>query len=277
MKPAVYFAAGTESREQWKHYALNIPYYTHFTSPIRRYADIMVHRLLTAVLDNTIDQFNLSTSEIQKILDNCNEKKENSKQAQERGDTVYFCVFLKHQTRISEAVVMDWGDSSFQLFVPEYGVSKRVHVDDLHCQMEKKKNGFYLRPNGSSNSSSSNRGPWTCSCGWKNNERNIQCGGTSSNHGCNKARPPEIQQQQQEEKTSGGSKSNKKKNSNENNTIIGSFSGCRMMNNQIMPAHGMFVKMLTRMKVKLYHLDTIPIDFALEIQDIYSWELEKKQ
>ena len=42
MKPAVYFAAGTESREAWRHYALNIPYYTHFTSPIRRYADIMV-------------------------------------------------------------------------------------------------------------------------------------------------------------------------------------------------------------------------------------------
>ena len=32
MKPAVYFAAGTESRESWRHFALNIPYYTHFTS-----------------------------------------------------------------------------------------------------------------------------------------------------------------------------------------------------------------------------------------------------
>lgn len=48
MSSALYFCSGTYNQAAFHHYALNVPFYTHFTSPIRRYPDILVHRLVAA-------------------------------------------------------------------------------------------------------------------------------------------------------------------------------------------------------------------------------------
>lgn len=50
LQPAKYKCINESSPSDLVHYGLNFPLYTHFTSPIRRYADLLVHRLLTLTL-----------------------------------------------------------------------------------------------------------------------------------------------------------------------------------------------------------------------------------
>ncbi len=50
MVQAEYFSTGSVKPDAWDHYGLALGQYTHFTSPIRRYADVVVHRLLMAAM-----------------------------------------------------------------------------------------------------------------------------------------------------------------------------------------------------------------------------------
>ncbi|EJW02130.1 hypothetical protein EDEG_03426 [Edhazardia aedis USNM 41457] len=79
MNQAVYFCAENHPFEDFLHYGLAFPIYTHFTSPIRRYADILVHRQLEDILDDCItntksDNYNVynNTTNNNNFDKNCN-------------------------------------------------------------------------------------------------------------------------------------------------------------------------------------------------------------
>ena len=77
----MYFCTGFES-DCW-HYGLAAPIYTHFTSPIRRYADILVHRALAASIgaDTTTPDI-LDKNHLNNVCKNINFRNRMAQQAQ---------------------------------------------------------------------------------------------------------------------------------------------------------------------------------------------------
>ena len=61
------------------HYGLAFPFYTHFTSPIRRYPDIIVHRMLKHYLENGRS---LSSKTYEKQCFHCSEKEQSAVNAE---------------------------------------------------------------------------------------------------------------------------------------------------------------------------------------------------
>ncbi|KAK4050966.1 Translational repressor [Microbotryomycetes sp. JL201] len=137
MLRAKYFCTGMLDISKYGHYALNVPLYTHFTSPIRRYADVMVHRQLEAVLAGPADsKFTLDTEAVSKVAQQCNIKKDAARMAQEQSAHLFLCVLIstlttKYGPVIRPAKVIGVLDQAFDVMVPEFGIEKRVHVDQM--------------------------------------------------------------------------------------------------------------------------------------------------
>ncbi|KAF8324302.1 uncharacterized protein EI90DRAFT_3075766 [Cantharellus anzutake] len=99
MLAAQYFCSGSASPNQFGHYGLATPIYTHFTSPIRRYADVLVHRQLAAAIGFTSLHGSLhSKSYVENAMDVVNRRHRLAQMAGRA--SVEFYVGLALQARI---------------------------------------------------------------------------------------------------------------------------------------------------------------------------------
>lgn len=57
------------STENKGHFGLSSKCYTHFTSPIRRYSDLMVHRVLNKIISNSVEKRDAFSSELETICE----------------------------------------------------------------------------------------------------------------------------------------------------------------------------------------------------------------
>ena len=132
MMQALYFSAGTIPVKEFHHYGLATPIYTHFTSPIRRYADLMVHRLLAVSIqaDSTYPNL-LDKLKMQQLCNHLNHRHKNAQYAARASVNLHTHLFFKSKDTVEEGFVLFVRKNALQILVPKYGLENPLFFDDV--------------------------------------------------------------------------------------------------------------------------------------------------
>jgi len=115
------------------HFGLALPEYAHFTSPIRRYPDLVVHRAIKHLLaGGGVDGFGYSREQMQGLGRHCSATERRADEATREALDWLKCEFMQDKTGEEfDAVVT--GVTDFGLFVqiPDLQIEGLVHVSAL--------------------------------------------------------------------------------------------------------------------------------------------------
>lgn len=103
------------------HYGLAFPYYTHFTSPIRRYADLVVHRILFEELQHKPHRYGKQLDEVCKRISRMERK---AVEAERESNKYFQTLFMKDQVGETFKGTIS-GIAEFGIF---------VKMDDNQCE-----------------------------------------------------------------------------------------------------------------------------------------------
>ncbi|KAL2055952.1 hypothetical protein ABVK25_003594 [Lepraria finkii] len=132
MMSAEYFCSGTQSYPEFRHYGLASEIYTHFTSPIRRYADLVAHRQLAAAIEyEQLDISLHSKPKLEEVCKNINVRHRNAQMAGRASIEYYVGQALKGRAVDEEGFVMKVFSNGFVVFVPRFGIEGLIRLRDL--------------------------------------------------------------------------------------------------------------------------------------------------
>ena len=140
MKKANYSFANLDTSKN-KHFGLNLFNYTHFTSPIRRYNDILIHKQILNILNSNYSS--TETNINQEIINLMNNKQKdiNKSERMIRRLTIINQLENEYQVKPIEthAYIINKEDNNFSIYIPKYKLEERIY-DITHLNIYDKCN-----------------------------------------------------------------------------------------------------------------------------------------
>jgi ribonuclease R len=116
------------------HFGLAYPAYTHFTSPIRRYPDLLIHRAIAFLIEKKpLHEFNYSQNHMEKMGDHCSMTERRADDATRDVVSWLKCEYMQDKVgKVFDGIIS--AVTSFGVFVElrEVFVEGLVHITDLH-------------------------------------------------------------------------------------------------------------------------------------------------
>lgn len=132
MLSAEYFSSGAFAPAEFRHYGLASEIYTHFTSPIRRYADVIAHRQLSSAIGfEPLHPSLQNPPKLEKICSNINYRHRMAQMAGRASVEYYVGQALKGKDAIEDAFVMKVFQNGFVVFVARFGIEGVIHLSDI--------------------------------------------------------------------------------------------------------------------------------------------------
>ncbi|XP_006920303.1 DIS3-like exonuclease 1 isoform X2 [Pteropus alecto] len=138
MSNALYFSTGSCAEEEFHHYGLALDKYTHFTSPIRRYSDIIVHRLLMAAISKDkkmeIKENLFSNKDLEELCRHINNRNRAAQHSQKQSTELFQCMYFKDKDQeteercISDGVIYSIRTNGVLVFIPRFGIKGAAYL-----------------------------------------------------------------------------------------------------------------------------------------------------